>query len=160
MRGIYDTAQICSNGHVINTMARSNTESNSPFCKHCGANTLTRCSYCEHTIKGHYSIPGRISTGRYSIPSYCENCGRPYPWTERIQQAAFEVIALSDDLTKSDKDDLQTCLPQLLVDTPNTSVAVLKFKKYSLKAGKEIGAALKDVLVDLVSETVKKSIWG
>ena len=50
----YDTAQICINGHVINSMSISHPEHNKKFCDKCGALTITNCPKCNTPIKGHY----------------------------------------------------------------------------------------------------------
>lgn len=42
-----------------------------------------------------------------------------------------------------------------MTKSPKTPVSIVKFKKYSSQAGLEIAKSLKDVLVDIVSETVK-----
>ena len=39
-------------------------------------------------------------------------------------------------------------------------LGIVRFKKYAAKGGKEIGRSFRDILVEIVSETVKKSIWG
>jgi len=44
----YDVAQICLNGHVINTLAGSHPESNKKFCSNCGSMTIMRCLECAH----------------------------------------------------------------------------------------------------------------
>ena len=55
--GWYDTAQICMNGHVINSMSISHPEHNKKFCDKCGAPTTTNCPKCNTPIKGHYHPP-------------------------------------------------------------------------------------------------------
>jgi hypothetical protein len=47
-----------------------------------------------------------------------------------------------------------------MIPTPKTTLAVTKYKTYIKKAGTEVAKRLKDILIELVSETVKKSIWG
>ena len=76
------------------------------------------------------------------------------------KEAAIELIDFADKLDDKEKDELKNSIDDLIKETPKTAIAELKFKKYVLKAGTEIGKGLKDILIDLVSETVKKSIWG
>jgi len=54
--GWYDTAQICTNGHVINSMARSEPKHNKKFCDKCGAKTIMNCPNCNSPIRGDYHI--------------------------------------------------------------------------------------------------------
>jgi len=44
--GIYHLAQICKNGHVINTCADIHPERNQKYCEKCGALTITHCENC------------------------------------------------------------------------------------------------------------------
>ncbi len=55
--GWYDTAQICINGHVINSMSKSHPEHNKKFCDKCGEPTITNCPKCNAPIRGHYHEP-------------------------------------------------------------------------------------------------------
>ena len=48
----------------------------------------------------------------------------------------------------------------MVKDSPNTQVAALRFKKLMSKAGKTSADALKDILVNILSESVKKLIWS
>lgn len=151
-------AVICLNGHVI----LSYLEPGSPFdphCTKCGEKTLNKCPSCEHFIPGGGDI---LWTGGAPIdpPHYCHNCGKPYPWTERTTFAAAEIIRMSDSLTEEEQSDFISAIPTLYTETPQTKVGILKFKKYAAKAGSVIGDGLRDILVDIISESIKKALWG
>lgn len=64
------------------------------------------------------------------------------------------------ELDSTDKEAFNESIPDLLVDTPKTKLAITKFKIYTSKIGSGIADGLKEVLVDVVSETVKRAIWG
>lgn len=98
--------------------------------------------------------------GSYTRPSFCEDCGKPYPWTQSIQDSAYELIELSLSLDQVEKNDFKNSVNDLIVQSPKTNVAQVKFVSYAKKAGTEVAKGLRDVLVDVVSETVKKAIWG
>ncbi|PYQ97931.1 MAG: hypothetical protein DMF95_25990 [Acidobacteria bacterium] len=49
-------------------------------------------------------------------------------------------------------------MDDIVRDTPNTRVAAVRFKKFAAKGSKEAVSAMRDVLIDVVSETVKKAI--
>jgi len=158
--GTYDIAQICLNGHVINNQAREYREHNKKFCPSCGSSTITTCPFCNTPIKGYYSVQGVISLGeRYRPPHFCEECGRAYPWTVSRQKAAEELIEFSD-LAQTEKEDLKNSVTDLVAGGPKSSIAILKVKKYIGKAGTLLGNTLKDILTDVLSEAVKKAIWG
>jgi hypothetical protein len=53
---------------------------------------------------------------------------------------------------------MEQTIPSLINDSPKTSVAVIKFKTYALKAGSEIGKAVRDIVVGVVSDVVKNAI--
>jgi len=55
--GWYDTAQICMNGHIINSMSKLHPEHNRKFCDKCGEPTITNCQKCNSPIPGHYHKP-------------------------------------------------------------------------------------------------------
>lgn len=157
----FDIAQICLNGHVITEMAGDHPEYRKEFCTECGEKTITSCQNCNTNIKGYHRVSGVIGIfDDYDKPKYCEKCGKPFPWTSRQLDAAKELIDLTDNLNSEEKADLKSSIDDLVKDGPKTIVAQVKYKKYIGKAGSEIAKGIKDVLVDVVSETVKKAIWG
>lgn len=162
MNGTYDTAQICENDHVITSMARANPQYTRKFCSTCGEKTITSCqdSTCNAPIKGYYTHPNVVSFLSYQKPNFCDNCGTPYPWTFRANKAASELIDLEDNIASEEKESFKNSIADLTKDSANSTVAVMKYRKFISKAGKEFAGAMKDILVDVVSESVKKSIWG
>lgn len=67
---------------------------------------------------------------------------------------------MSDSLTEEEQSDFISAIPTLYTETPQTKVGILKFKKYAAKAGSVIGDGLRDILVDIISESIKKALWG
>lgn len=57
MSGVYRTAQICKNGHVI-TSNTNYTAHLSNFCPECKAETISACPECNTPIRGQYDVPG------------------------------------------------------------------------------------------------------
>ena len=105
--GEYDTAQVCLNGHMINSSARNMPEHNQDFCDKCGARTITECPHCNTPIRGYYHNPDFVLTGPENPPSFCHNCGKTYPWTEAKLKAGQELVEEFDKLTGKEKDVLQ-----------------------------------------------------
>ena len=157
----YDTAQVCLNGHAINAASESNPQKNQDFCNKCGEKTITTCQECNAKIRGKYHVPGAVRLGyNYTTPSYCSSCGVAYPWVAEKLNAAMELADLLDELTPEEKEQLKMSLDDLVKDGPRTVVAQTRFKRILSKTGPEIATGFKDILVDVVSETAKKAIWG
>ena len=161
----YDIAQICNNGHIITSRFASRPESRKKFCDKCGAATITNCQNCNSPIRG-YSRPiiddsGGLVMG-FSLsapPSFCPDCGKPFPWTEAKLKSAQELSDELDNLSPEERDMLKKSLDDIVRETPQTTVAATRFKKLVAKAGKVAAEGFKDILLDIVSETAKKIIW-
>lgn len=160
MGDYYDVAQICRNGHVINSMAHSSPETNQDFCERCGESTIMKCQQCGAAIRGYYHMEGVFGGFGYSAPAYCYACGHPFPWSETKLAVAKELADLADALSSEERQALQGSLDDLVRDTPRTALAAERFKMIMRKVSRESYEAIKSVLVDIVSETVRKSVFG
>lgn len=158
--GSYDVAQICNNGHEITSMYNGSPELRADYCDRCGEQTITNCLNCEEKIRGYYSVPGIVSLSTNDVPSFCHGCGSPYPWTEKIFDNATELVGLDEELSDEQKEIIKSSFPDLIVETPTTPVAVAKYKKYASSAQGFVKDGLRNLLIDVVSETVKKSLWS
>ncbi|MBN1538290.1 MAG: DUF2321 domain-containing protein [Anaerolineales bacterium] len=160
--GWYDISQICLNGHVITDRAKSSPEFMKKYCTKCGEATITSCQHCDTPILGDYQVEGitAISLSKPKAPGFCHECGHPYPWTLRKINIAKELGDELDNLSKEDQDKFKSTLDDLVTDNPRTELAVIRFKKIMSKVGKDSYEAIKSILVDIVSETVRKSIFG
>jgi hypothetical protein len=115
------------------------------FCHECGMRTMAVCSRCEHPIQ--------IGMTR---PSFCGECGAPYPWTETALAAAKEYADELDELTAEDKAVMKKSFDDLTTDTPRTPVAATRFKKIMVKIGPAAGDALSKIVVNFATEAAKK----
>ena len=149
----YEVAQICLNGHCINSNANSFASFNSAFCPICGAETTMSCSKCKAPIRGKY--PG---IEKYVVPNYCHNCGKPYPWTESAIQAAAELLTLDDNLSIEETQILVDALPDLLSETPKTQLAVAKFKKFLSASGRFTVDGVRQFAIDFGCAYVKSEL--
>lgn len=157
--GRYHTAQICLNGHVITS--HSYSELREKHCSTCGEVTTEKCEKCGTGIRGYYQVEGVFSLGdNYSPPSFCHNCGHPYPWTARKLAAACAIADELDEISKEEKISLKQAMDELTRDTPQTDVAVVRFKKIMKKVGGESYDVMKKALAGLLTEAVKKSLFG
>ena len=151
--GEYDKAQICQNGHVVNSQATWQPDHNRDYCPQCGEIVIDRCQNwnCQNPIQGsyrasEYAIPDH-PTGEYFSPSFCQHCGKPYLWTERGLSAAKDLVQDLDNLTDDEKTNLSRSLDDLVRQTPQTQVAAGRFKRYMAKAGPAASDAMKKTLV-------------
>jgi hypothetical protein len=158
-------AQVCLNGHVV-TSKSNDLEIEQPFCSICGQPVINKCENCSTPVRGSFREPSVIDPPywypktSYHKPAYCYQCGNAFSWTKRGKEAAYELIEFDDNLNATEKDDFKASINDLIIESPKTNLATVKFKTFVSKAGGELGKGLKEILIDLVSETVKKSIWG
>jgi len=175
--GWYDTAQICTNGHMGNWMSISKPENNRKFCEKCGARNITNCPNCNVPIRGYYhkgrftleehnrrmlevlNPPPKTILDYTTLPSFCPECGKPYPWTEAKLKAAQDLADEVDNLSPEERSLLKKSLDDIVRDTPQTTVAATRFKRLVAKAGQVAADSFRDILVDVLSETAKKIIW-
>jgi hypothetical protein len=156
----YDVAQVCINGHVVNSSARDYPDLNAPHCEKCGAKTITVCPACQTSIRGYYHVPGVLGVGGYTPPAFCYQCGTAFPWSATALQAAKELADELDSLNAEEREQLKQSLDQLVRTTPQTPVAEARFKRIMKKAGKEGVDAMRSVLTAILSETVRKTLFG
>jgi len=155
----YKKAQICLNGHLINLNTEDHPNKNLRHCELCGAETVTECSGCKTAIHGAYVRNGMIKINEYVVPKYCYSCGATLPWTKIALEAARELIETFEELSSSEKDELNESVGQLIAETPRSKLAANKFKRLLSKAGMQAAGEMRSLLIDIVSETVKKTIF-
>ncbi len=153
----YDVALICESGHMVNSSSDETPEHNALHCNKCGSKTISSCLSCDAPIRGVYWA-GTVTTGDIEVPAYCHGCGSPYPWTQAALESAEELIRFNESLNDKEKDDLVAAIKETTKDTPKAKVAVEKIKHYGKKLGAGTLEALRGILVDFASETVKKSM--
>lgn len=154
----YNNATICLNGHVVSKYNANHQK----YCSQCGTETYSFCPKCHAPIRGIFDNPGVTILGNrpYQLPYYCYECGAPYPWTQKILDNAIELLSLDDDLDDSSKELIKSSIPGLIVDVPTTPIAVAKYRKGISHAGQMIKDSMRQLLVDIVSETAKKTLFS
>jgi hypothetical protein len=158
--GYYDTAQICKNGHVINKYYGTKVDERRDFCGECGAAAVTACESCRKSIKGDYHSDVVFSVGNYKPSKFCPHCGNPYPWTASKLDAAKELFNELEGLETEDRRILGESLDNLITDNPRTELAGFRFKLIMKKLGKGSVEIVKTVMSEVVSEGIKKSLFG
>ena len=158
--GEYDVAQVCLNGHVVNSSLKRFPQGSKNFCDKCGALTITNCPSCNTEIQGKYRAEGVIDLTKYIPPKFCPSCGKPYPWTEAKIQAAYELTREIENISEDDKKILSRSIDDIVKDTPRTTLGATRTKRILSKVSNStVVDAFKKILVDIISETAKKIIW-
>jgi len=159
--GMYDVAQICLKGHVTNDSTQQHPQANKKFCPQCGSETITGCRHCEYPIRGDYMSDVVVVVGvHYKPPAYCENCGKPYPWTERAISEARRLAKELPGLTDEEKSQITESLGDLVTETDMSKSAARRVRNLLTKAGGEAAGMLRDIVVAVSSETAKKILLG
>lgn len=157
--GYYTTAQICLNGHYMTRKYEKGAERRKEYCPRCGAPTITHCPQCDTSIQGLFVEGPNISGGGSPPPAYCYNCGHPFPWLESRLQAIRELTLEAEKISQEEKDRLIESLPDLVNETPRTPLAISRWKTGLGKLGGYTVQAIRDILVDVASEAIKKSLF-
>jgi hypothetical protein len=83
----YDVQQVCLNGHQVTDNYNGSPEVRENFCSKCGEKTINQCPDCQHPIRGYYHVDGVVKIGFTTpVPTHCDNCGKPFPWTLRKEE--------------------------------------------------------------------------
>ena len=154
----YYQAYICKKGHVLSYYGKNDSK----YCSICGEEVVGKCANCGSPIRGkeHDEDDSIISISKYKLPYYCCECSKPYPWTDAIISNAIEILSLDESLDQETKDVVINALPDLIVESINTPIAVAKYKKYVAKAGKFVQDGLHQILINVATESIKNSLFG
>lgn len=145
----------CTNGHVADNFHKGGDYQR--WCGHCGKQTIIACPSCGGPLRGSY----RDMAVSREPDAYCLHCGKALPWTESKLDAVREIAKLVDGLTDNDRKILNDILPDLISteETPNTQIATLKMKSLIKKGGKVFAESVQKIIVDVISETAKKTLF-
>src|SRR5258708_343098 len=107
-------------------------EFNKKHCPKCGQPTIAACEHCKAQINGHLFDSMSL---HYDLPSFCHECGNPYPWTSRSIAAATEYADLIGELSDAEKSELKKDIDELVKEGPRTVIAASRFRKSMKKMG-------------------------
>lgn len=156
--GQYRVAQICMNRHCITSSADAYPQHQQNFCDQCGAPTIMACPECNALIRGAYEEEGVLGFFEYDVPSYCYNCGEPYPWTKAAMEAIAELVMEDEELRDKEKEALVSSLPDAIAETPKTGLAAVRIKKALSAAGKFTAEGLRQFAIDFGCEFLRKQL--
>lgn len=160
----YDIQQVCEKGHQITGGIQVFSEEMKTFCQECGATTLTTCPSCNAPIQGG-KIQTRQSlvdarTGRTRktlesiapVPSYCPNCGQPYPWTKNKIVTAIQILTEFGDLEDKEKETIEQDVENIAKDVPEAELSARRIKRI-WERGKAVGY---EAIMEFASRTAAK----
>lgn len=156
----YYTSVVCLSGHALTRKKETYPEMATKHCSKCGAETIEACQSCNQHIRGAWIKSNVSIIGSIPPPRYCHECGKPYPWTEAAISAAESLALEAEELSSDEQELLAESVHDLIQESPKTQVAVVRSRRLLEKAGKATGKLFHDLLVDVVSESVKKALWG
>jgi hypothetical protein len=90
-------------------------------------------------------------------PSYCYQCGKAFPWTEKYLKVAKEMASELEDLTGEEQELLQQSIDELMTDSPEVQLAATRFNRLTRKV-KQAGQPLRELMIELVAETTKRML--
>ena len=156
--GWYATALICLNGHIVTSDIETFPEKVVTHCSRCGEKTISKCPSCGAKIRGYHHTPGVVAVYTPELPLFCWNCGSPYPWTVKKQKALNDIIDNIKKLSDSEKEELKKAVDDLVKETPYWRRAALTLKTFANKIGEENWNLMKAIIIDLLTEAVKKEL--
>jgi len=169
MSGNYDVQQVCENGHQITGCCNLCPEEKKEFCKDCGAPTITACPSCGKEIQGtqievlqtswidaRQGGGGKMVPGRPAdVPSYCERCGKPYPWTENKIMAAIQVFA-ELGIDENEEDTIDDDMHNIARDIPQAKPSAIRIKRICEK----LGPLAYNVVMEFATKTTAEILKG
>jgi hypothetical protein len=153
----FDIAQICENGHVISSFHLKYPENHQDFCDRCGAPTLIACPACHTPIRGN--LIDEFSALSYQVPKFCSHCGAPFPWTAAALRAAIDFARALESVDEEEKTLLVADIQDLIQETPVSSIAAVRFRQIMRRIGATTAAMFREILVNVLSEAAKKSLF-
>ena len=163
-QGHYDTMQVCLGGHRITSSLHESPHRGETHCGKCGKRTIHACQKCGQEIRGEYRIPEvniigeRVYSRSFprSIPKFCINCGKPFPWTREKIEALEELAAEEESLSDEDRETIRQNAPLIATDDPKSELAALRIKKIMGKIGKTAAPFFTKIVTELATEAAKK----
>jgi hypothetical protein len=120
--GRFYGAQICLRGHVQRSDGKTDFK-RGEHCPSCGDACIDACQQCNAPIRGSGVYESPLD---YERPSFCYNCGRPYPWMEDRLQTAKELLNLDDKLSLEEREKLWGLLQCVMTDPKSDMVPTKK----------------------------------
>ena len=96
----------------------------------------------------------------YTPPNYCEDCGAPFPWTERRIEKVKKLIRSLDELSDRDRELLEDFIPQLIRQEPGYEIVARRVKQIVDKLKQPTKEFVINTITSIGGEVIKKLILG
>ncbi|MBL8775336.1 MAG: DUF2321 domain-containing protein [Acidimicrobiales bacterium] len=154
----YSEACVCRRGHVYVTDTSRMPPSD--HCETCGAMLITHCVDCDEALRGLSAPPGKMVAYKspYDPPSFCFNCGGPFPWASR-QARLWELENRLDEeagLTEADRLTIHEQLEDLRSGELSDEEATERWQRLHDVAPGALAKAVKVVETVATAYTMKK----
>ncbi|MGA2914767.1 MAG: DUF2321 domain-containing protein [Sedimentisphaerales bacterium] len=150
----YDVQQVCENGHQITGCYNISPEKRQKYCQKCGASTIITCRDCGENIPGERieldDWDGTVEIA--DVPSYCHNCGKPYPWTKNKIETAIQILTEYGNLDDQEKKTIEQDINNIAKDIPQAELSAMRIKRIWDKCS----AAGYEVIMEFASRTAAK----
>lgn len=157
---IFDVAQICLHGHIVNDSTMSFPQDNSPVCKICGAKTITNCPVCGEPIQGALRTSERFDIPEYIEPAYCHHCGNLYPWSVEKIDTALDFFIDHKIITSEQKLQMKEMIVDLVEGTDNNKLSTLHVKSYLKSLSSGDVESVKGMIGGLLNDSAKQSMFS
>jgi hypothetical protein len=151
--------QVCENGHKITGQYSITSQDQQKFCRKCGANTIIACPNCDEKIQGDRFERRRSRLELVEspdVPSYCPNCGKPFPWTQKRIQTAIQIFAEFGDLEEEEKKTIEQDVENIAKDVPEAELSAMRIKRIWEK----YGPICRELILELTSRTAAHILKG
>lgn len=164
----YDIQQVCENGHQITGCYNIRPKRQKKFCQECGATTIIACPACDAKIQGDQidvsqnwrggvGVLGEMySVYPVDVPSYCSNCGKPYPWTESKIVTAIQIFAEFGNLDDAEKETIEQDIKNIAKDTPQAELSAMRIKRLWEK----YSPVARNLIMEFASKTAAEILKG
>jgi hypothetical protein len=157
----YDAAQICLNGHVITTKAKSSPNLKSDCCTDCGAETIMHCPKCKTEIKGDYicsNFNKQMGNLYYCAPHFCDSCGEPFPWFNSKLLNANAIIEDLGYLNLKQKAVFKNIISKLELESIKVAQTKSELRKHILTLDISDSVDISNILVGILSDELSDKL--
>jgi hypothetical protein len=161
-------AAICEGGHLQKSTLENQEKYEKKFCTQCSAKIIDNCCSCDTPILGGYVyqkwVSGNYLTGEnqyrevkegvVSIPNYCHECGKPYPWTQKFLSEYKMILELqSDEIDQDISEKIYKATEEALKNRfEGNSITVLKLMY------KKLDDVTRTVLINVLSNVATTKV--
>jgi len=155
---MFDIAQVCENGHLVNNSTISLPKNNSAKCGVCDGKTIVACPNCQESIPGSLLSSTSFDIENFDVPAYCHHCGELYPWTNTKVNGVVALFVDKNIIPVNEKPHLIAMMMDLVTNSHNNKLASLHVKTLMEKLEAQEVTTVKTLLSDVVGSQARKAV--